>query len=257
MDCSELERLLPAFADGEFVDGDRALVEDHLAGCPRCREEVAAQAEFRAFLQAKIGTPRRAPDHLRNRIRHDLAVESTRRQAGRFAGYLGVAAGIALVASGGYIVAGETAATAPEELVAEAVEKHARRLPVEVTPASGDVGGWFRDKVGFHLRVPQFRAEGAPRLVGARLANVREREAAYLVYGDDDPVRRMTLLVYPGDGLALPDGPRRRVNGHDIVLANQKGYNVAMWSQRGVVYSLVSDLDENDVLELVADVEER
>ena len=257
MDCSELERLLPAFADGEFVEGDRELVEDHLGNCERCRAEVAAQAEFRAFLQAKVGKPCHAPDLLRARIRRDLAVESTRRQAGRFAGYLGVAAGIALVASGGYILAGGPASPAPEELIVEAVEKHTRRLPVEVTPASGDVGGWFRDKVGFHLRVPQFRAEGAPRLVGARLANVREREAAYLVYDGDDPPRRMTLLVYPGDGIALPDGPRRQVNGHEVVMANRKGYNVAIWSQRGVVYSLVSELDENDVLRLVSDVEER
>lgn len=257
MDCSEIERLLPAFADGEFVDGDRALVEDHLASCERCRAEVAAQAEFRAFLQAKVGRPARpAPDLLRARIRRDLAVESTRRQAGRFVAYLGVAAGIAAVASGGYILADGPGGLEPDAMLVDAVEKHARRLPVEVTPASGDVGGWFRDKVGFPVRVPRFRAEGAPRLVGARLANVREREAAYLVYGDD-PARRMTLIVYPGDGLALPDGPRRQVNGHEVVMANRKGYNVAMWSQRGVVYSLVSDLDESDVLRLVSDVEER
>jgi anti-sigma factor RsiW len=256
MDCSELERLLPAYADGEFIEGDRALVDDHLAACEHCRAEVAAQAEFRAFLKAKAGEPAHAPDLLRARIRRDVAVESTRRQAGRFAAYLGVAAGIAAVASGGYVLAGAPEDSAPDSMIADAVEKHARRLPVEVTPANGDVGGWFRDKVGFHLQVPRFRAAGAPRLVGARLANVREREAAYLVYGDD-PARRMTLLVYPGDGLAMPDGPRRTVNGHDVVMANRKGYNVAIWSEKGVVYSLVSDLDEGDILRLVSDVEER
>ena len=257
MDCSEIERLLPAYADGEVVEGEGAVVDDHLAACERCRAEVAAQAEFRAFLQAKVGTGGvAAPELLRARIRRDLDVETTRRQAGRFVAYLGVAAGIAVVASGGYVLAGAPERVEPEALVAEAVEKHARRLPVEVTPASGDGGGWFRDKVGFHLQVPRFRSADAPRLVGARLANVRERDAAYLVYGDE-PTGRMTLLVYPGEGLALPDGPRRQVNGHEVVMANRKGYNVAMWSQRGVVYSLVSDLDERDVLRLVSDVAER
>ena len=260
MECAELSSLLPAFADGEIVDAEREEVEAHLASCEPCREAVEAARRFRSFLKEKAA-PSRASDLLRARIRQDVARERSAEQAKRFGAYLGVAAGLAVVASGGWVLAGAGPAARPEALVADAVDKHARALPVEVTPAAGDVDAWFQGKVDFHVQVPRFRSANAPRLVGARLANVSDRQAAYVVYGKGDADgargRRMTVLVYPGEDVELPSGRRAQVNGRDVVLANQKGYNVALWSRRGVVYSLVSDLDERDVLELVSEVEER
>jgi Fe-S oxidoreductase len=40
--------------------------------------------------------------------------------------------------------------------------------------------------------------------------------------------------------------------GRDTVrLVNARGYNVAVWRQDEIVYSLVSDLDEQDLFQLV------
>jgi hypothetical protein len=61
----------------------------------------------------------------------------------------------------------------------------------------------------------------------------------------------MTVLLFPGSDLDLPEGEQR------VMVANEKGYNVAMWRKQGIVYSLVSDLDERDILQLVSQVEER
>ncbi len=41
MDCRETQPLLTAFHDGELPDADRALVEEHLRGCPGCRALLA------------------------------------------------------------------------------------------------------------------------------------------------------------------------------------------------------------------------
>lgn len=257
MECRDLERLLPAYADGEFASAESAEAKLHLATCPACREEVSGQMAFRAFLQERVARTRpAAPDALRARIRKDVAKERAVETLRRFAAYSAFAAGLVVVASTGYVIASGRQASEPLDMVLDAVDKHARALPVEVTPAAGDVDSWFRGKVDFNVRAPHFRSPGA-RLVGARLANVRERQAAYLVYGGDDPGRRMTLLVFPGGDVRFPDGHTRHVGGQDVVLANEKGYNVALWRNKGIVYSLVSDLDEKDVLQLVSQVEER
>ena len=258
MECQDLELLLPAYADGEFASGESDEVKLHLASCATCREEVAAQMAFRAFLRDQMASDQAAaPDTLRLRIRKDLAKERAVETLRRFVAYSAVAAGLVVVATTGYLVAGKRSSEAePLDMVLDAVDKHARALPVEVTPAAGDVESWFRGKVDFNVRAPHFHSPAA-RLVGARLANVRERQAAYFVYGGEDPAKRMTLLVFPGGDVHLPDGHTRHVGGHDVVLANERGYNVALWRKKGIVYSLVSDLDENDVIQLVSQVEER
>lgn len=256
IDCSELERLLPAYADGEFADGtESAEIEAHLSDCPGCADEVAAHLAFRTFLHEKAGENRvGAPSTLRDRIRKDVARERAKDQVRRFSLYSAVAAGLVAVASAGYIFA-ENRSEEPELVLLDAVDKHARALPVEVTPAGGDVEGWFRGKVDFRVRAPRFRSPKAPRLVGARLANVRDRQAAYLVYGGEDSSRRTTLLVFPGS-IEVPDGHKTHVGGRDVVMANQRGYNVAVWQQQGIVYSLVSDLDEKDMINLVSQVDD-
>jgi len=255
MECLDLERLLPAYADGEFAASESTEAELHLAHCARCREQVESQIAFRVFLQTHAGTGPAASDTLRARIGRDLARERATENLRRFAAFSAMAAGLVVVASAGYMVAGWSSSP-PLNLIADAVDRHSRALPVEVTPAAGDVDSWFQGKVDFNVRAPRFRSPSGPQLVGARLANVREQQAAYFVYGDGGQ-KRMTLLVFPGSTDRLADGQRRQVAGHDVIMANERGYNVALWEKKGIVYSLVSDLNENDVLQLVSQVEER
>jgi len=62
----------------------------------------------------------------------------------------------------------------------------------------------------------------------------------------------MTLLLFPGQDLEeIPDAENR------VFMANERGYNVALWRREGIVYSLVSDLDERDVRKLVSEVTRR
>ena len=62
----EVEELLGAYAlDAVHDDDERAAVEAHLAGCPRCRSEVDGHREVAAHL-AQVGAP--APEELWDRI---------------------------------------------------------------------------------------------------------------------------------------------------------------------------------------------
>ncbi|HLF41865.1 MAG TPA: anti-sigma factor [Acidimicrobiia bacterium] len=65
----QIEELLGAFALDAVDDDERDLVEAHLAGCPRCRAEVAGYRETASKL-AHTGT--RAPDGLWERIAESI-----------------------------------------------------------------------------------------------------------------------------------------------------------------------------------------
>jgi len=80
MDCTELERAIDAYLDGEFDARERAEADAHLAQCERCRALADAQGRIRTALRARLRdamTPPaaegRAPAALRARIEDALS----------------------------------------------------------------------------------------------------------------------------------------------------------------------------------------
>jgi len=261
MECAELERALEAYLDGEFEGDDRVEVETHLAGCEACRRATEAAARVRQVLRTRLrevmgpsAPAGRAPEALRQRVH--LALARERRPLWRrllspvpLATAAACAAGVLVVLAthgGG------------DALVEEAVRKHHRGLPLEVTTASVGaeaIPGWFAGKLDFKPTPPRFRENGA-KVVGARLSQLREYPAAYIKYelprGQaglfivDDPDRR-----FEESGRLVNVGPRT------LRVMNARGYNVAVWRQDEIVYSLVSDLGEDDLFELVRSASHR
>ena len=111
------------------------------------------------------------------------------------------------------------------------------------------IPAWFAGKLDFHPSPPPFHGDGV-HVVGARLSNLRELPAAYIRY----------TLPRGQAGLFIVDDPRRtfqpagrevQVGPQVIRVVNARGYNVAVWRDNEIVYSLVSDLDETALFELV------
>ena len=256
MDCTELERSIDAYLDGEFDARERIEVDTHLAGCARCRALADAQRRVRDAIRARLreamappAPAGRAPPALRARIEESLARQ--RRPLWRRAFAPIPIATIAACAAGALLVL-QTHDGRDGALVEEAISKHHRSLPLEVVAAS--VGSeamitWFADKLDFHPAPPHFRADGV-RPVGARLSHLREWPAAYIRYE----------LPRGQAGLFIVDDPERRFDasgrevriGPSVVrLVTARGYNVAVWRDHEIVYSLVSDLDEAALYDLV------
>jgi anti-sigma factor RsiW len=254
MDCNELERSVDAYLDGELDERDRFEVERHVEGCARCRSLSQARSRLRAALRAKLReamTPPspagRAPAELRARVVQALARE--RRPLWRQALAPVPLATLAACAAGVLVV---LASRPDDALLQDAIARHHQGLPLEVTTASvgeGSLPGWFTGKLGFKPTPPPFKADGV-KVLGARLSHVREWPAAYYRYA----------LPHGQAGLFVVDDPQRRFEsagrevrmGADTVrLANAHGYNVAVWRDEEIVYSLVSDLDEQDLFQLV------
>ncbi len=259
---------IDAYLDGEFDAVEAREVEDHLAECPACKRTTASRSHLRALLRHRCETVR-PPPGLKDRIlaRLDDAdadpgaplpapedralfgdpepppppapVPSVGARMWRSAPLLasvGVLCAFVWMTSGGF---------SQEDVVGDAVSKHARNLPIEVAgPNVQSLQGWARGKVDFNPRLPVFRQGLEP--IGARLSHILDRPAVYLVYGEPDGGRRASLFVFADPALNLDEEPgaHRRLGAHEVRIATRKGYNVVMWKDHGIVYSLVSDMDE-------------
>ncbi|HZZ83649.1 MAG TPA: zf-HC2 domain-containing protein [Anaeromyxobacteraceae bacterium] len=256
MDCEELERSLDAFVDGEFEERERAEVEAHVALCERCRALVEEHTRFQLALRSRLrcclgeGTPAgRAPAELRERILEAIAHE--RRPLWRSPALAAAALLLALV--GGLALARQRVLPArTDALVEEAVRRHTRDLPLEVTAASAgadSVAGWFAGKLDFNPAPPRFHHPGV-HLVGGRLSHLRDWPAAYIRY--DAPRGRIgVFIVDDPEGRFAGAGDPGGAGPPHVWMAHTRGYRVAVWRQNDIVYSVVADLDERDLADLV------
>ena len=84
-----------------------------------------------------------------------------------------------------------------------------------------------------------------------RLSSVHQRQAAVVTYYlPQAEGRRVSLLIVDDPEPQLP-GAARRIANREVWLSQARGFNVASWRNDEIVYSLISDLDEQDVLALV------
>ena len=88
------------------------------------------------------------------------------------------------------------------------------------------------------------------RLVGARISNVSDREAAafyYTVRG-----RRVTVMVFePPDGLDRV-AQRTNVRGQNMYYGQAHGYTVPVVQHNGLSYAFTGDLDSRSLMQLAA-----
>ena len=101
----------------------------------------------------------------------------------------------------------------------------------------------------FPVRAVDFRRADA-HLVGARLSNVREREAAAFIY--DVNGRRVTVLVFEPPPETFAGASHRQVDGHDLYYRTVHGYTVPMVQVEGLTYAFTGDLDSETMIQLAA-----
>lgn len=237
MTCLDLDSVVYPYLDGELEDGDRKEFEDHLGGCASCAGRVGSEAAFQGALRRSVRVQRApAPEALRAMLHAGIQREHRRVQFVSWARW-GGAALLAAAASAAWL---ELRPPPPDLLGDEAAVRFQRRLPLEVTVHRHEqLETWFDDKLDWRVPVP--RLPNA-QLAGARLSNVREHEAAYIMYESpgvgDAPARRMGLFVMDDAQQALPARPWPDVQVHPV-----RGFNVASWRTGDLVYELVSDLD--------------
>jgi anti-sigma factor RsiW len=258
--CRDIEPFLLAYVDGEFDAYERAEVESHLADCAACQHAVRVQAALKEAVRR--AAPAIAPIELRHSVQ--VALRNEELPGSRWDAVLhnprAVAVAAAAVGAAVWFLGGGMSHplfTRHSGLVDDTVAMHMRGLPLDY--AANDVGSvqqWLQGHLDFAARVPRFRQ--GPALQGVRLSQLHSRPAAVLSYsvpqGDG---RRVSLFIVDDPDDADPPGTVRRVADRQVWLSRSRGYNVVSWRNDEIVYQLISDLDERDVLQLVQAVELR
>lgn len=261
-DCKEILGRLTLYLDNELQGDELTLVESHLRSCTGCRLLIERERLFLSEVRS-AGPIYNAPDELRARVTEILAespvpgnmsVPGSNRSV-----FLAIAAGLLVVliplavwqAFSQQSAMPVATINRPSNFALMAAETHLRRirgqLPLEmVSDNPQQVSQWFDNKVNFSVKLPNYQESSGQEklytLEGARLTGYKDDYAAYVAYKMQS---RPISLVITSDAVATPSG------GEEIASRGLKfhydaiqGFKVITWSDRGLAYALVSDLDE-------------
>jgi anti-sigma factor RsiW len=258
MECPEVDRLADLSLDGETELAEQAEVERHLVACTACRSKHEGRSWFHNNVRAKLQASSdelTAPPSLKHQIATQLRVED-RHAPAALRWSRAVPATLAL---GTIVVLSWSMSTGPTLDPEEPVAHHSRNLPPEVRAHDGEkLQQLFKRNLRYPVQVPQLeqRSNGAQvQLVGGRLSNIKNRDAAYIMY--DDRGARISLFAYPIEGrVSVPrDFQERRVGKRSMMVGKHRGYNVVAWESGDVLYSLVSDVDPAELVQLASTIE--
>ena len=246
MDCTEVRAQLDAYEDGELDAAGAKRVEEHLIGCPHCLHAEEQLSALRRGVRAHA-TYYAAPECLRERVarlaeRRDRA--PPRRAVTLRWWQLGAVLSGTAIASvlATFLVVSTVPIRAEDKLVSELVASHVRSLMQDhlLDVASTDqhtVKPWFAGKLDYSPPVQDLSVVGFP-LLGARLDYVDGRPVAALVYQHRQ--HRVNVYVWPERG-------RASLHAHELRV---DGYNALGWTNDGMVYWAVSDLNSAELAQL-------
>lgn len=244
LECRESLSSMGAYLDGELDRAAAAAMASHLAGCPACAAQYAQMKAMRDAVKAHA-TRHVAPEYLRHRIKaalpRDNAVDKPRSKLP----WSWINFGVATVCSCAFAVTLALYMTVPsdeERSEQEVVSSHARSLMVEhlsdvISTDQHTVKPWFSGKLDFAPTVYDFAQQGFP-LVGGRLDYLNQRPVAALAYRHRLHV--INLFSWPDAG--HQDTARKA--------STKQGYRLLHWTQAGMCYWLISDMNGQDLSEL-------
>ncbi len=252
MNCQEIQKLLHPYVDGELDLMKNLEIEGHLQECPACAQALKALEEVRATIKggALYFDP---PPDLQDRV------QRAARRAGRAApsarlpggGWLAVAASLLLVAFAGWGLLRLLSPRSLDPLVTEELlASHVRSqmlgnhlFDVESSDQH-TVKPWFEGKLDFSPSVYDLSAQEFP-LLGGRLDYLDRRPVAALVYQRRQ--HHINLCIWPsGQGAEAAPATLTR-----------QGFHLVHWTQSGMNYWAVSDLNEKELQEFMGLIQDK
>ncbi|BBO04946.1 MULTISPECIES: anti-sigma factor family protein [Bradyrhizobium] len=241
MTCDEARIMLHALLDGELDAGHAREVEAHIAGCPGCAAELAAQREMQRVL-ADTNLRYVAPTSLRNKIEASLPKpqpQPSRRSVLR--GFAMGSAVSALAATG--IVAIVLRQDDQQRILSEVVSAHLRSLQAGhltdvVSTDQHTVKPWFNGKLDVAPPVIDLTAQGF-RLVGGRLDYIDARAIGAVVYKR----RQHVINLFVAQTSSTEHQPPKT--------QTMQGFNCRRWGERGLNFWAVSDIGADELAEFV------
>jgi len=243
MECTDSTSRLDAYLDQELDAPGIAAIDRHLAACAACKEIFGAQSALQSGIR-RHATYYTAPERLKERICARIGTPSSRWQWPSFP-QLQFGAAIAATALLSWVTAIEYVALREDDPIMEqVVSGHARAV---VTSHVADVAStdqhtvkpWLSGKLDFSPPVNDLAGAGFP-LLGGRVDYIGNRTVAALVYKHREHL--IDVFVWP-ERNAGRTTPAHRPSG--------QGYNVVHWTDAGLAFWAVSDLNAAEMKSFV------
>jgi anti-sigma factor RsiW len=256
--CEDICRRLNLYLDNELQGEERAAVEAHLPKCESCAAIFQRELSFINAIR-ECGPLHVASPELRARVHETLhgsqagGAVSPPFSRSRLTWGLAFAAALLVLVVPVVIwrARDRSDQQAPSSFALMAAETHLRhergQLPLEIeTAAPEHISNWFANKLDFSVQLPNYQESSGQEklymLEGARLVGYKDDYAAYVAY---QMKQRPISLVITSDSVVKPSGGEQIVaRGLTFHYNAINGLKVLTWSDRGLTYALVSDLEE-------------
>jgi anti-sigma factor RsiW len=243
MNCEEAQEVIHAYLDGELDPVHNLAVEQHLQECTACARSFQGQQSLRKVMAGGslyFEAPKGLEQRVRSAVRQAGKAESPRWSWPRAWSWPRVLAPLAAAAVALLIAMPLILRTSTEDqLSQEIVSAHVRSLMANhlTDVASTDqhtVKPWFNGKLSFSPPVIDLAVQGFP-LIGGRLDFVENHPVAALIY--QHRLHFINLFIWPSAHVSHTAEESR----------SQQGYNSIHWSQGGMEYWAVSDMNQHDL----------
>jgi anti-sigma factor RsiW len=242
MTHEEIRELIHPYVDGELDVANGREIEQHLHGCEDCRRLEQRVRMLRTTLRKSLPSYC-APTTLKRSVRSALRREArpTRQFLSPWVLFAtGTACALLILAFAFFQNARATRDTLTDELVSNHIRSLlATHLVDVVSSDQHTVKPWFDGKIDFAPEVRDLSAAGFP-LEGGRLDYLHGRTVVALVYRRHK--HPINLFIEPA-----------ATRGHtDPARSTRRGYNLLHWTQNGMDYWAVSDLNAAELREFAA-----
>ncbi len=249
--CDDIRGRLTLYLDDELQGTERATVEAHLSDCESCAAVFARELNFLNTVR-ESGQLYAAPPELRAKVQQILRP----RRSSRFTWMVAAAAVVLVmllpVVAWRLVKQAEKPERGPAcSFALKAAETHLRhmrgQLPLEVESTSPQkISSWFVNKVNFSVKLPNYQESSGQEklyeLEGARLISFQNDYAAYVAYRMKE--RPISLVITSASAVEPTGGEVIAAGSLKFHYNAIDGLKVLTWTDRGLTYALVSDLEE-------------
>jgi anti-sigma factor RsiW len=239
-DCDIWQDKVDAFVDNELPSKEAREFEAHLRQCSACSAETVARQRLKVETRS-AGQKYEPSAELQAKI-HKIVFSRKKPTARWWLAPASVAAVLIVTVLVGLVW---NRAQTRNELVAQLVDQHVASMaspnPVDVVSSdSHNVKPWFNGKVPFSVDIPDL--ENTPyTLIGGKFVYFQQEPAAQLLFG----IRKHKISVF-----MFHDHGNTAALGEQTSPVKRNGFQMQTWSEDGLRYVAISDVNAEDVRKL-------
>jgi anti-sigma factor RsiW len=249
LSCQQTHELIHGYLDGELDLVKSLEIEKHLEQCPACTQNYEGLRTLQSRLRdnsLRFDPPAKLEKRLRSALRKESEPRSPIFRWSWAVAAASLLAAVVII----WTVASISSRPSPDEVLAqEVVASHVRSLMANHltdVPSSDrhTVKPWFDGKLDFSPTVKDLAQQGFA-LTGGRLDYIGNRPVAALVYQRRQ--HSINVFVWPATEAPATNGKA----------SERQGYNVIRWSNGGMTYWAVSDLNLAELQQFVQLLQEQ